>query len=440
MKLYTKRHLLFAAAGSVLTVLAILFTVLGIFATKHPDALTALFTGSQAQEAAIINDADELTALYGDPLSGGSGTGSGSADGSGALSGSNGSGSIDAAGGRILDAAADVTYTTEEYQNISVYEKYNTAVVNISTTTIAYNWFLEPVAQDGGSGSGSIIDARGYIVTNVHVVSDAYKIYVTLSDGTQYDATVIGTDPQTDIAVIKFDPPAGMMLNTIPFGDSDTLKVGQRLLAIGNPFGFDRTLTSGIVSGLGRPIKNSSDVIIRDMIQTDSAINPGNSGGPLLDTQGRMVGINTMIYSTSGSSAGIGFAVPVNTAKRVVAELIQYGEVQRGKINGTLIPLTASIANYAKLPVSQGLLVSELKRGSKAASSLKAGTQGVQYGSRYNAVTIYLGGDVITAVDGVAVTSTAELNSTLESRKPGDSVVVTVIRDGQSVDLRLVLD
>lgn len=421
MKLYTKRHLFFAAAGSVLTVLAILFTVLGIFVTRNPAALTA---------------------LYGDPLSGSSGTGTGtsSADGSGALSGSNGSGSIDAAGGRILDAAADVTYTTEEYQNITVYEKYNTAVVNISTTTIAYNWFLEPVAQDGGTGSGSIIDPRGYIVTNVHVVSDAYKIYVTLSDGTQYDATVIGTDPQTDIAVIKFDPPAGMTLNTIPFGDSDTLKVGQRLLAIGNPFGFDRTLTSGIVSGLGRPIKNSSDVIIRDMIQTDSAINPGNSGGPLLDTQGRMVGINTMIYSTSGSSAGIGFAVPVNTAKRVVADLIQYGEVKRGKINGTLIPLTTSIANYAKLPVSQGLLVSELKRGSKALSSLKAGTQGVQYGSRYNAVTIYLGGDVITAVDGVAVTSTAELNSTLESRKPGDSVVVTVIRDGQTVDLRLVLD
>ncbi|MDR3193361.1 MAG: trypsin-like peptidase domain-containing protein, partial [Treponema sp.] len=237
-------------------------------------------------------------------------------------------------------ASGDILpYTEDEQENISIYDRYNSAVVNITTEVVAINWFLEPVPQNGGSGSGSIIDTQGHILTNNHVIENAYKVYINLADGSQFEGKVIGTDPENDIAVLKFDPPSGMELRTIPYGDSGNLKVGQKVLAIGNPFAFERTLTVGIVSGLGRPIQTSSQNIIRDMIQTDASINPGNSGGPLLDTQGRMIGINTMIYSPSGGSVGIGFAIPVNTAKRVVAELIRYGKVRRGRIDATLVQL-----------------------------------------------------------------------------------------------------
>src|SRR5574344_90236 len=251
-------------------------------------------------------------------------------------------------------------YSQDEVQNISVYDKCNEAVVNINTKVMSYDWFLEPSVQDGGSGSGSIIDKRGYVLTNVHVIQNATEIYVSLHDGSQYKAEVVGSDLDSDLAVLKFNPPSDVILKTISFGDSKNLKVGQKVIAIGNPFGMERTMTVGIVSGLGRPIQNSNKRIIRDMIQTDTAINPGNSGGPLLDTQGRMIGINTMIYSTSGSSAGIGFSIPVNTAKRVVAELIQFGKVRRGSIDAELVQLNASIANYAKLTTDKGLLVSKV--------------------------------------------------------------------------------
>ena len=332
------------------------------------------------------------------------------------------------------------SYTQDELQNISVYEKCNEAVVNINTQVMAVNWFLEPVPQEGGSGSGSIIDRRGYVVTNVHVISDAYKIYISLSDGTQYEGRVVGTDAASDIAVLKFDPPKGVELKTIPFGNSDKLKVGQKLIAIGNPFGFERTMTTGIVSGLGRPIQSAAGTIIRNMIQTDTAINPGNSGGPLLDTAGRMIGINTMIYSTSGSSAGIGFAVPVNTARRVVSDLIQYGTVRRGVIEAVYVQLTSSIASYARLEINRGLLVSQIQKGGNAEKAgIRAGTEAVRYGSSRNGRIIYLGGDVITAMDGISVTSWDEYYSILESNRPGDTVKVTVYRNGKYLDLQVSL-
>ncbi len=340
----------------------------------------------------------------------------------------------------VYTADMVASYTQDELQNISVYEKCNEAVVNINTQVMAVNWFLEPVPQEGGSGSGSIIDRRGYVVTNVHVISDAYKIYISLSDGTQYEGRVVGTDAASDIAVLKFDPPPGVELKTIPFGDSDKLKVGQKLIAIGNPFGFERTMTTGIVSGLGRPIQSAAGTIIRNMIQTDTAINPGNSGGPLLDTAGRMIGINTLIYSTSGSSAGIGFAVPVNTARRVVSDLIQYGSVRRGIIEASYVQLTSSIASYARLGISRGLLVSQVKRGGNAAAAgIRAGTEAVRYGSSRNARIIYLGGDVITSMDGIKVASIADYYSILESKRPGDTVRVTVYRDGAYKDLQVTL-
>ncbi|GMO69181.1 MAG: trypsin-like peptidase domain-containing protein [Treponemataceae bacterium] len=341
----------------------------------------------------------------------------------------------------LTQTANPPAYIPDEMQNISVYENCNEAVVNISTQIMAVNWFLEPVPQEGGTGSGSIIDRRGYVVTNTHVIADAYKIYITLSDGTQYEGTVVGTDSASDIAVLKFSPPAGIALKTIPYGDSSKLKVGQKVLAIGNPFGFDRTLTTGIVSGLGRPIQSSRNTIIRNMIQTDTAINPGNSGGPLLDTAGNMIGINTMIYSTSGSSSGVGFAVPIDTAQRVVADLIAYGTVRRGTINGLFVQLNTSIAEYAKLEVAQGLLVSELSKGSQAArSGLKPGTEAVRYGSSRNARVIYLGGDIITEIESIKITSLADFYSVLESKRPGDEVTVVVLRGNKRVPLTVRLE
>lgn len=318
-------------------------------------------------------------------------------------------------------------YSPEEVTNITVYEKVNTSVVNITTDEITYNWFLEPVPQKGTSaGSGSVIDERGYILTNRHVVANAYKVYVTLHDGTQFEGDVVGTDDENDLSVIKIEP-KGHPLNAISFGDSVTLKVGQKVLAIGNPFGFERTLTIGIVSGLGRPIRNENSLIIRDMIQTDASINPGNSGGPLLDTSGRMIGINTSIYSPSGGSVGVGFAVPVDTAKRVVPDLIEYGRVQRGWIEIEPVQLFPQLVRYADLPVSKGILVSSVK---KSGNADKAGIKG---GNRSRAVrtgrnVIYLEGDIIIEIDGQKIETFADFYGALEDTKPGDTSTVVVVR------------
>lgn len=334
-----------------------------------------------------------------------------------------------------------VSYTQDEQQNISVYEKCNEAVVNITTQVMGVNWFLEPIVQDGGSGSGSIIDKRGYVVTNVHVIDNASKISISLADGSTYEGTIVGQDVESDIAVLKFDPPANVALKTIDFGNSEKLKVGQKVIAIGNPFALERTMTTGIISGLGRPIQESKNVIIRNMIQTDAAINPGNSGGPLLDTAGKMVGINTMIMSSSGSSAGVGFAVPVSTARRVINDLLQFGKVNRGIISITPVQMTGAIAQYAGVGISTGILVSAVKKGSGAdKGGIRGGTKAVQYGSRWNPTTIYLGGDIITAIDTVAVRTYADYTSALESKRPGDTVSVTVYRDGKMQKLTVTLD
>lgn len=332
---------------------------------------------------------------------------------------------------------ANTNYTQDEIQNINVYEICNEAVVNINTKVTSYDWFLEPYVSDGGSGSGSIIDKRGYILTNVHVIKGATKIYVSLSDGTQYEAEVIGQDLDSDLAVIKFDPPAGVSLKTIGFGDSRALKVGQKVIAIGNPFGMERTMTTGIVSGLGRPIQNSNNRIIRDMIQTDASINPGNSGGPLLDTSGRMIGINTMIMSNSGSSSGVGFAVPSETAVRVVSDLIAYGKVQRGTLAVKLVQNSRRIAQYANLDIATGMVVSEVTKGGNAdLAGMKGGTEAVYYN---RTSLMYLGGDIITKIDDIPVATLADYYSALESKKPGDVVTVVVRRDRKNVTLKIKL-
>ena len=334
--------------------------------------------------------------------------------------------------GGELDAmvipASNGALGADETENIQVYQNRNEGVVNITTETVTYNWFLEPVPREGSSGSGSIIDRRGYVLTNQHVVEDAVKVFVTLSDESRIEGRVIGTDPENDLAVIQFDP-EDRELTVIPMGESDSLQVGQKVLAIGNPFGLDRTLTTGIISGLGRPLRARNDLVIQNMIQTDASINPGNSGGPLLDSQGRMIGINTMIYSPSGGSVGIGFAVPVGTARRVVPDLLEFGYVRRGWIDIVPRALFPQLVDYADLPVSEGILVSEVVPGGNAdEAGLRGGSE--RRAVRYGRTVIYLGGDIIIAVDGQPVESIANLYEALEDNRPGDTVEVEYIRNG----------
>jgi len=332
-------------------------------------------------------------------------------------------------------------YTLDEQENIAVYERFNEAVVNITTEVVAVNWYLEPVPQEGGSGSGSIIDTRGYVLTNNHVVKDAYKVYVNLADGTRYPGKVRGVDAENDLAVVEFAPPKGQTLKTIPFGDSGRLKVGQKVLAIGNPFALERTLTRGIVSGLGRPVKSGTNTVIQNMIQTDASINPGNSGGPLLNSRGEMIGINTMIYSPSGGSVGIGFAVPVNTAKRVVSDLIQYGMVKRGWIDVTPVQLFPELVDYMKANrystgTDRGLLLSAVKAGGNAdRAGLKGGSDAVRYGRS----VLYLGGDILVKVDGADTPTLADFYAALEDNKPGDRVEVEYMRGKNLVKATVTL-
>jgi len=328
-------------------------------------------------------------------------------------------------------------YSEDELNNIRVYDSLNEAVVNITTEVVGYNWFLEPIPQEGSSGSGSIIDKRGYVLTNNHVVDKAYKVYITLADGTQFEGEVIGTDYENDLSVLKFDP-GDRDLVTIPFGTSDNLKVGQKVIAIGNPFAFERTLTTGIVSGLGRPLKNEAGLVIRDMIQTDASINPGNSGGPLINSRGEMIGINTMIYSPSGGSVGVGFAIPVDTARRVVPDLMKYGMVQRGWIDIVPVQLFPSLVRYAKLPISKGILISRVISGGNAEEA------GLKGGSNRNAVrsgssVIYLGGDIITGINGEEIATLSDFYGALENTRSGDTVTVQVVRGRQTREFDVVL-
>jgi S1-C subfamily serine protease len=325
-------------------------------------------------------------------------------------------------------------YTGDEKINIRVYRMLNEAVVNITAVSVEYNWFLEPVPS-AGTGSGSVIDQEGHILTNYHVVREAQELSVTLADGTNFKGEIVGADPENDLAVIKIDP-GGKELTSISLGSSSELRVGQKVLAIGNPFALDRTLTTGIVSGVGRPVRIDSGLVIREMIQTDASINPGNSGGPLLNSRGEMIGINTVIYSPTGGSVGIGFAVPVDTAKRIIPDLIRYGKVQRGWIDITPVQIFPELVRYADLPVSQGILVSEVARGSTAQ---KAGLRGGENQVRYGRSIIRLGGDIILEVDGLPIASLADLLASLEDNKPGDTVTVKIMRGLKEMSLNVEL-
>lgn len=328
-------------------------------------------------------------------------------------------------------------YSSDELQNINVFEKCNKAVVHIGTRFVSSVSSFLDVIPSNGVGSGFFVSTDGYIVTNSHVVKDATNIIITTYDGKKYDAQIVGMDEENDIAVLKINVPADIILTALEFGNSSSLTVGQKVLAIGNPFGFDRTMASGIISGLSRPIRNDDGKVLLGMIQTDTPINPGNSGGPLLNSKGLVIGISTSIYSSSGLNEGMNFAVESNTAAASVQDLIKFGKVNRGWIDIVPVQLTQQIVDYAALKVNSGILVSQVSPSGKAE---KAGIKGGKEQVRYGSSLIYLGGDVITSINGFAVTEYGDLFTALSNTRPGDKVSVTINRNGieKTVKVELV--
>ena len=324
--------------------------------------------------------------------------------------------------------------TEEERNNIVIYEKVADGVVNVTSTAVQMDFFFN-VFPTQGSGSGSIIDAKGHILTNHHVVANAQKLEVTLADGSKWPAKLVGSDPDSDLAVIQIDAPKEK-LKIILMGDSRNLKIGQKVLAIGNPFGLQRTLTMGIVSSVGRTIRSDAGTLIEDMIQTNAAINPRNSGGPLLNSDGEIIGINSAILSPSGGNVGIGFAVPVNTAKRVIPELLSKGYVTYPWIGATIQSLIPEIAKYLKLKIERGAMIAEVVKGGPAEKAgLKGGNRKIQVGN----MIAMVGGDIVTKVDQHDVKTNDELIHYIREKKPGDTILLKVFRNGDYVDVKLTL-
>lgn len=317
---------------------------------------------------------------------------------------------------------AAVALTEDERNNIEIYQKLAPGVVNITSTVLEQDFFFNVVPRQG-AGSGSIIDARGYILTNNHVIEDARKLEVTLSNGKKYNAKLIGTDPDTDVAVIKIDAPREDLV-LIPMGSSENLKVGQKVVAIGNPFGLGQTLTTGVISMVGRTLRASSGTPVEDLIQTDASINPGNSGGPLIDSSGKMIGINTAIFSPTGASVGIGFAIPVDVAKRVVNELIDKGYYSYPWLGASLLTLTADLAEALKLPVRSGAMIIEVVPRSPAA---KAGLQGSTSRAQIGNYIVRVGGDIIVKVDGEAVSDANDVIRKIRKSRPGARVEMDIV-------------
>jgi S1-C subfamily serine protease len=316
----------------------------------------------------------------------------------------------------------------QEKSTVTLFRQASPSVVHITAIAVQRDLFtLKPYQIPEGTGSGFIWDTTGNIITNFHVIQSANVAQVTLADQSNWNARLVGVAPDKDLAVLKIDAPVNR-LPAIPVGTSKDLQVGQSVFAIGNPFGLDQSLTTGVISAVGREIESVTRRPIQGVIQTDAAINPGNSGGPLLDSAGRLIGVNTAIYSPSGASAGIGFAIPVDTVNRIVPELIRYGKVTRPGIGVQI----AEDQIAERLGVN-GVLVVDVVPGSAAA---KAGLRPTR---REASGRVRLG-DVITAIDGKKVLSPNDLYLTLETYKVGDSVNVSVLRDGKNVQAKLTLE
>ncbi len=326
--------------------------------------------------------------------------------------------------GRLPTAAGSLN--SDERATVDLFQHASPAVVFITSLELRRNVFRLDVTQiPRGTGSGFVWDDQGHIVTNFHVIQGADAARVTLADQTSWEAKLIGAAPEKDLAVLHIDAPAEQ-LHALPMGAASELMVGQQVFAIGNPFGLDHTLTTGVISALGREIGSVADVPIRDVIQTDAAINPGNSGGPLLDSSGRLIGVNTAIYSPSGAYAGVGFAIPVDTVQWVVPDLIQHGRVMRPTLGVQL----ASTQVTRQLGI-RGALILDVTPGSRAE---RAGLQP----TRRERGRLVLG-DVITAVDGESVDSAGAVLLVLEQREVGDTVKLTLTRGGREREVSITL-
>ncbi len=319
-------------------------------------------------------------------------------------------------------AARDAALTDEEAINVRVYRQVSPAVANILTKATEYDFFF-------------VIDEKGYILTNFHVVQEAQSIEVVLGDQSRYPAKFIGADQRNDVALVKIEP-KGKRLVALTLGDSSALQVGQKVLAIGNPFGFQSTLTTGVVSALGRTVQTSQTTLIDEAIQTDAAINRGNSGGPLLNSRGEVIGINSAIYTPSGTTAGIGFAIPINSAKRIAHDLLTDGRVHQAFLGVQTISVGGQLAGALDLPSQEGLLVESATKGGPAAV---AGVRGGDRVVRAGMQRIAIGGDLIVAVDGQKVASPFDLNILLNRKRPGDTVTLTVFRGGKKMEVAVKL-
>ncbi len=331
----------------------------------------------------------------------------------------------------LTEAAAPEALDPDEKINIAVYQKAIPSVVNITSTALTLNFFYGVVPQQG-QGSGFIIDREGHILTNYHVIQDARQVEVTLHNRKKYRARIVGTDPNHDLAVIKISAPD---LTPATLGDSRGLQVGQMVYAIGNPFGLQGTMTRGIVSSI-RSVENPRGANIDEAIQTDAAINPGNSGGPLLNSHGEVIGINSMILSSVGQSAGIGFAIPINTAKGEVQELVATGTVRRGVLGIQSLPVSPDLSEQMGFPSDYGVLVIATTPGGPAdRAGLRGGNEKAYLGN----VPIMLGGDLIVAIDGHSVEDTRDLANILNDHHPGDTVTVTAYRGKRKMDFKVTL-
>jgi S1-C subfamily serine protease len=331
-------------------------------------------------------------------------------------------------------AERDAALSNDEVLNVRIYRQTSPAVANVLTKATEYDFWMDPVPVEG-AGSGFVIDGKGYILTNFHVVQGAQTIEVVLGDQSRYTAKFIGADQRNDVALLKVEP-KGKPLMALSLGDSAALQVGQKVLAIGNPFGFQSTLTTGVVSALGRTVQTSQTTFIDQAIQTDAAINRGNSGGPLINSHAEVIGINSAIYTPSGTTAGIGFAIPINTAKRIAHDLITDGRVHQAFLGVETIPINESFAEALGLPAQEGLLVQTTTRGGPAAEAgIRGGDRVAQAGMR----RFYVGGDVLTAIDGQKIANRVDVDLMLNKKRPGEEVTITLFRGGKKMDLQVKL-